>query len=526
MLERQAAGVSPTPVYDIRAHARAAPERTAIVFRGERMSYAKLERLANRLAHLLRESGLARGDHFAALLPNGTLMLALPWAAWRTGTYFTPISTALTAAEVRYLVDDCDARLVIAEASLGDVVRALPQQLERRLRWLAHGGAIEGFEALEPLVAAASPEPANAEPPGSLMLYTSGTTGAPKGVYRPLLPAEHRGTPPFAGDLVEVFGLAGEHVRYLSPGPLYHAAPLRFSLATLAGGGTVVVMPRFDAAGALALLQAERITVSQWVPVMFSRMLALPEVERAAFAAPAHTMAIHAAAPCPVPLKRRMIEWWGPILMEYYAGSEGVGMTTIDSADWLQHPGSVGRQRRGELHIVGADGAELSAGQAGLVTFSGMPAFEYYKAPEKTAQRRTREGWLTLGDVGYVDAEGYLFLTDRLDDMLISGGVNVYPQEIEAAIALVPGVAECAVVGVADERFGERPVAFIVPTDRDADAADLIAEVQRRCEATLGRIKRPDRFIVRTELPRLPTGKLLRRQLREELRAGAAGPAP
>ena len=505
-------------VMDIRIHATTAPDRTAIVCGDRRLSYAGLEALANRLASVLRALGLQRGDHVATLLGNGPEALALAWAGWRSGVYLTPMATSLVGPELAYLVRDCDARVVLAEATLGAQAAALPALCGGGVTWLSLGGPIAGFQALEPLLADASPLPHEHEPPGALMLYTSGTTGAPKGVWRPLLPPDFKGTPPFAGDLIQHFDLTGPDLRYLSPAPLYHAAPLRFSLSVTAAGGTVHVMPRFDAALALDLLEQERITHSQWVPAMFQRLLDLPPERRAAFSAPAHRMAIHAAAPCPPPLKRRMIDWWGPILMEYYAGSEGVGMTKIDAADWLQHPGSVGRVARGVMHVVGDDGQALPAGQTGLICFSGLPPFQYHKAPDKTAARTTAQGWQTLGDIGHVDADGYLYLSDRLDDMIISGGVNVYPQEVENALREAPGVWDCAVVGEDDERFGERPVAFVVP-ERGVDTSDpaFMAALQAHCEATLGKFKRPAVFHLLAELPRSPTGKLLRRKLREHL---------
>jgi acyl-CoA synthetase (AMP-forming)/AMP-acid ligase II len=507
-------------VMDIRTHAASHPDRTAIVCGERRLSYAELEALANRLADVLRGQGLQRGDHVATLLGNGPEALALAWAGWRCGVYLTPMATSLVGSELAYLVRDSDARVVLAEAALGAQAAALPPLCGAGVTWLSLGGPIEGFRPLEPLLQAASPRPHAHEPPGALMLYTSGTTGAPKGVWRPLLPADFKGTPPFAGDLAEHFDFTGPELRYLSPAPLYHAAPLRFSLAVTAAGGTVFVMPRFDAAQALDLLERERITHSQWVPAMFQRLLELPEARRVAFKAPAHRMAIHAAAPCPPPLKRRMIDWWGPILMEYYAGSEGVGMTKLDSADWLQHPGSVGRVARGVMHIVGDDGQELPPGQTGLICFSGLPPFQYHKAPDKTAARTTPQGWQTLGDIGHVTADGYLYLSDRLDDMIISGGVNVYPQEVENALREAPGVWDCAVVGEDDERFGERPVAFVVPAP-GVDAADpgFIPALQAHCVANLGKFKRPAQFHVLAELPRSPTGKLLRRKLREHLKA-------
>jgi acyl-CoA synthetase (AMP-forming)/AMP-acid ligase II len=398
---------------------------------------------------------------------------------------------------------------------MAEVAASLPEAIAAPIRWLSLGGPIAGFEAIEAQLAAVSPQPAGSEPPGALMMYTSGTTGAPKGVIRPLLPADWRGTPPFAADLIALFGLAGDDVRYLSTAPLYHAAPLRFALAVTAGGGTVTVMDRFDADEALSLLQDERITHSQWVPAMFQRLLALPPARRAAFRAPDHCVAIHGAAPCPVPVKQAMIDWWGPILLEYYSGSEGVGLTMIDAHEWRTHRDSVGRARKGALHIAGAAGEELPAGETGLVCFSGVAPFAYYNAPEKTAARTLPQGWQTFGDVGHVDADGYLYLTDRLDDTIISGGVNVYPQEIEAAIRDVPGVWDCAAVGVPDERFGERPVAFVVPVRELSDTASLRDAIRRHCDLHLGRIKRPDAIRFIDELRRSPTGKLLRRALRE-----------
>jgi long-chain acyl-CoA synthetase len=499
-------------VWDLRLHAAAAPQRLAIACGDERLSYGELEALANRVAAVFRALGLERGDHVASLIGNRPEALAIAWAAWRSGLYLTPMSTALTPSELNYLIQDCDARAVLVDAAQHDAV-TLPTLAGDGLHWLSLRGTMPGYTALEPLLALASPLPQADEPPGALMMYTSGTTGAPKGVIRPLLPADWRGTPPFAADLITLFDLAGPDVHYLSTAPLYHAAPLRFALAVTAGGGTVRVMARFDADEALRLLESTPITHSQWVPVMFQRLLALPPERRAAFKALAHRVAIHGAAPCPPALKQAMIDWWGPIVVEYYSGSEGVGLTAIASAEALQRPGSVGRARKGELHVADASGKELPTGATGLVCFSGVAPFAYHKAPEKTAARTLPQGWQTFGDIGHVDAEGYLYLTDRQDDMIISGGVNLYPQEIEAAIRAVPGVWDCAVVGVADERFGERPVAYVVPV-RGSDPAALVAAVRSHCEHHLGRAKRPDAIHIAGDLPRSPTGKLLRRELR------------
>ena len=502
---------------DLRRNALAAPQRAAIVCGEDGLSYAELEALANRMAASLRGLGLVRGDHVASLIGNRPEAVALGWAAWRVGLYLTPMATGLTAVELRYLVEDCDAKAVVADAALGEVAASLRTLVGSGPSWLSLRGAIRGFDALEPMLAAASPLPMADETPGALMVYTSGTTGAPKGVIRPLLPVDYRGTPPFAADLLTLFGLGDDPVRYLSTAPLYHAAPLRFALAVTAGGGTAYVMERFDADGALHLLEQEAITHSQWVPAMFQRLLQLPAARRAAFKAPKHRSAVHGAAPCPPALKQAMIEWWGPILVEYYSGSEGVGLTLIDSAEALAKPGSVGRVRKGTLHIADESGNEVTTGATGLICFSGVAPFAYYKAPEKTAARTLPKGWQTFGDIGHVDADGYLYLTDRQDDMIISGGVNVYPQEIEAAIRGAPGVWDCAVVGVADDRFGECPVAFVVPERERAgvELAELIATVRDHCEQHLGRIKRPAQIRIIDSLPRSATGKLLRRTLRE-----------
>ncbi|MDB5731802.1 MAG: AMP-dependent synthetase and ligase [Variovorax sp.] len=512
---------------DLRSHAHATPDRAAIVCGSETWSYAALEAMSNRIAAVLRSLGLTRGDHVASLVGNRAEAVALGWAAWRAGVYLTPMPTSLTATELRYLVDDCDAKVVIADAALAGVAAQFPTLPKPGIAWLSLRGAIPGFVAIEPLLAQVSPEPDAHEAPGALMVYTSGTTGAPKGVFRPLLPVDYHGTPPFAGDLLTLFGLGGDDVRYLSTAPLYHAAPLRFALAVTAGGGTVHVMERFDADEALHLLERHAITHSQWVPAMFQRLLELPAGRRAAFAAPAHRCAIHGAAPCPAALKKALIEWWGPIVLEYYSGSEGVGLSLIDSMEALARPGSVGRARKGTLHIADEAGHALPAGATGLVCFSGVAPFAYYKAPEKTAARTLPQGWQTFGDIGHVDETGYLYLTDRQDDMIISGGVNVYPQEIESAIRAVEGVWDCAVVGVEDERFGERAVAFLVPVRGmpKGDPQALIAAVRAHCESHLGRIKRPSDFRLIDSLPRSPTGKLLRRRLRE-LVIAAHGPLP
>ena len=491
------------------------PGRPALMHGERTVSYGELEARANRIARLFATLGLARGDHVACLPSNGPEIIAIIWGAYRSGLYLTPIPSSSSTPEAAYLIGNCRARVVLASAAWASLAGSVRPACPAVEHWFAVDGAIEGFPALDDALAELAATPRADETPGSLMMYTSGTTGRPKGVWRPLPPPGLQGPPPFARDLLDLFALGGADVRYLSTAPLYHAAPLRFALAVTAGGGRVVLMDHFDAAGALDLLESHAITHSQWVPAMFHRLLDLPEARRRAHRAPAHRVAYHGAAPCPPAAKRAMIDWWGPILWEYYSGSEGVGLTSIRADEWLRRPGSVGRARKGVPHIVGDDGCELAPGATGVVWFSGVAPFAYFEDPGKTASRTSPEGWQTFGDVGHLDADGYLYLTDRLDDMIISGGVNVYPQEVEAAIAEVPGVAECAVVGIRDERFGERPIAFVVPRpDADADPDALRRRIEAHNETRLGRFKRPARIRIVAELPRSPTGKLLRRLLR------------
>lgn len=504
--------------YGLRDWSRREPARVALEFeKGDSLTYAELERMANRFANFFATVGLVRGDHVAGILSNGPHIVAAVWGACRSGLYFTPVAHTFSAPEIAYVVDNSEAKVVIADARFADKIEMLPHQCPKVDRWLA-GGSVAGYQDLDEILHAQPGTPRDNESPGMLMMYSSGTTGVPKGIWRPLPTREQvaNGPPPFARDLIEIFGFE-PHTRFLSPAPLYHAAPLRWSLAVLASGGTAVIMSKFDAARALDILETRDITLSQWVPTMFRRMLNLPEERRRSFSAPLHKAAWHAAAPCSPDLKRRMIDWWGSIIHEYYAGSESVGLTKITAEEWLAHPGSVGRAYKGKIHILSDDWSELPPGQTGRVYFGGTSLFEYFGDPEKTTGRRSPQNWQTLGEIGRVDEEGWLFLSDRLDDMIISGGVNIYPQEIEQAIEEMPEISECAVAAMPDEDFGERPAAFLVPA-RDALGGDALVEVVRAfCDKRLGRTKQPCRFIVVDDLPKSEAGKVLRRELRNRL---------
>ncbi|MGO3326882.1 acyl-CoA synthetase, partial [Gordonia sp. (in: high G+C Gram-positive bacteria)] len=433
---------------------------------GETVLFGELEDRSIQVARALQAGGLAPGDHLAVLATNTARVFDIYWAAMRSGLYLTMVNWHLTAEEAAYIVSDCGARTIIVDAALSDLAAELVPLTEGVQTRFSYGGVIPGHDDLD---AAASAEPTVAlrdQPRGADMLYSSGTTGRPKGI-KPELPGRQIDEP---GDTMvamnqQVWGVGPDTV-YLSPAPLYHAAPLRTCASVQALGGTVVVMERFAAGRALELVERYRVTYSQWVPTMFVRMLRLPQEVRERYDVSSLRTAVHAAAPCPVDIKRQMIDWWGPILSEYYSSTELNGLTIVDTEAWLARPGTVGRTVLGTVHICDASGAEVPAGSIGTIYFERdrLP-FEYHNAPEKTraAQHRAHPTWTTTGDVGYLDEDGYLFLTDRESFLIISGGVNIYPREIEDALASHPGVLDVAVVGVPDEDLGERVVAVVQP---------------------------------------------------------------
>lgn len=509
-------------------HARTRPDHPAVVMAGsgETLTYGELDRRSNRLAHLLRSLGLERGDHVALFMENQIRFMEVVWGALRSGIYLTAINSFLSAEEATYIVDDCDARVVIGSRAKAEVAAAIdPADAPKVERWLMAGGIPAGeasrqWESYEEVTASFPATPIDDESPGYPMLYSSGTTGRPKGIRRPL--PEHaidELEPRIADFFVDRYRY-GPGMIYLSPAPLYHAAPLTFSTAVNRVGGTLVIMERFDAATCLAAIERHRVTHSQFVPTMFIRMLKLPDAERLARDLSTLEVAIHAAAPCPIPIKRRMIEWWGPILLEYYAGSEGNGATFITSEEWLERPGSVGRPRAGAVHICDEDGNELPAGETGTIYFSGAGTYEYYKDPERTEAAKLPGGRTTLGDIGYVDTDGYLFLTDRRANMIISGGVNIYPREVEDLLVTHPNVADVAVFGVPDPEMGEQVKAVVQPVDglevgTDADREAVAAELIAFCRDHIAHFKCPRSVDFENELPRLPTGKLYKRLLRD-----------
>ncbi len=492
------------------------PDRPAVIMArsGETITYGDLEARSNQVAHLLRDAGLGRGDHIALFMENHARFLEVAWAALRSGIYVTAVNSFLTAPEAAYIIDDCDAQVLITSRAKSAVATEVVDQIPNvRLRLMVDG-AVDGYESYERTVGAFPETRIADESSGTYMLYSSGTTGRPKAILRDLLEEM-----PWEGnDLIrrahERYHYRPEMV-YLSPAPLYHAAPFAFVILTHRAGGTVVVMEKFDPQESLALIDGKRVTHSQWVPTMFSRMLKLPEAERTGFDLSTHEVAIHAAAPCPVPVKREMIAWWGPILYEYYAGTEGIGSTFIKSEEWLERPGSVGKVAVGKIHIVDDDGNELPPGQAGTIYFSGGRKFEYKGAPEKTAEVHRPGGLATLGDVGYVDEDGYLYLTDRKTYLIISGGVNIYPREIEDAFITHPQVADVAVIGVPNEDLGEEVKAVVQLMPGVEGTPAFAEELLEYCRKQLAGFKCPKSVDFEAELPRLPTGKLYKRLLRD-----------
>lgn len=500
------------------------PDKVALVMAGSgrSLTYAELDERSRRLARHLRTLGLRRGDVVALLTENRPEAYEVYWAALRAGLYITAVNSHLGAEEVAYIVTDCGAKALVASASL-PVSAELPERVDGVAHRLALDAPIAGYDDYEAALAAAGDGPVPEESHGDDLLYSSGTTGRPKGIKAPL-PDVTLGEPGYR--YPAIFGPAygfDDATVYLSPAPVYHAAPLRFGGVVHAFGGTLVMLEHFDAEAALAAIAEHRVTHTQMVPTMFVRMLKLPEDVRTGYDVSSLRHVIHAAAPCPVEVKRAMIEWVGPIVEEYYASTEGMGATAIDSATWLQHPGSVGRPIVGVPHIVGEDGAEVPVGEVGTIYFEreGL-SFEYHNAPEKTAASRHPEHptWTAVGDVGRIDEEGFLFLTDRKAFMVISGGVNIYPQEIEDLFTLHPAVADIGVFGVPDEEMGERLVAYVQPADGVVGDATLASELAEYARARIAHFKVPREFHFRDALPRTPTGKMVKRRLQEAYAAG------
>jgi len=505
------------------------PDRPCFVMAstGETVTFGEFDARSNRLAHLLREHGLRRLDHYSVFMENNSRYLEACSAGERSGLYYTAINSHLTAAELAYILDNSESQVVITSRQLFDVAKEALADCPRVTLCLVVDKpddvdeiAVDGrsIPVLDFVVAVAGyPDTAVAdEALGGAMLYSSGTTGRPKGIIRELpdsLPSE----PMPLFHFLSALWLYRDEMIYLSPGPLYHSAPQAAVGLTIRAGGTAVIMERFDPELYLQYVERYRVTHSQLVPTMFSRMLKLPDEVRARYDLSSLEVAVHAAAPCPVQVKRDMIEWWGPIILEYYGATEAIGFSACNSQEWLAHPGTVGQLKVGVLHVLDDDMQELPVGAPGTLWFETPQRLEYFHDPAKSAEATSPDGTMsTVGDVGYVDEEGYLYLTDRKTFMIISGGVNIYPQETEDLLITHPKVADAAVFGVPNADLGEEVKAVVQPMEGIEHDEALAQELMKFCIDNLAKYKCPRSIDFDSALPRLPTGKLYKRVLRDK----------
>jgi long-chain acyl-CoA synthetase len=500
-----------------RRYAQTSPGKPAVVMaaNGTALSYRELDSRSNRASRCIFDLGVKAGDGVAILLDNHLRFFEPVWATQNNGLYLTTLSTHLTPPELAQILNDSGAGiLVTSHAFAGKIAPLIP--LAPGLRHiLMMDGAIDGTQSYEALVDGQDDAPLPGEVQGNFMLYSSGTTGVPKGIKPQLTGLPLGELTGILKTLIPTHGLRGDSI-YLSTAPLYHTAPLKWNIAVQSVGGTSVIMEQFDAEAMLAAIERYRVTHVQCVPTMFVRLLKLPQAVRSKYDLSCLERVIHAAAPCPIDVKERMIEWLGPIVEEYYAGTESNGLCVITAAEWLKRKGSVGRSVRGPIHIMDDTGErELPAGEPGVVYFEGGTPFVYHNDPEKTAKAQNSMGWSAIGDIGYVDSEGYLYLTDRKDNVIISGGVNIYPQEAENLLTTHPKVFDAAVLGVPNADFGEEVKAVVQPMPGVPPSPELEGELRAWLSDRLSAIKQPRSYDFVDSLPRLPTGKLLKRVLRD-----------
>jgi long-chain acyl-CoA synthetase len=484
---------------------------------GETVSYAELEARSNRLAHFFRSRGMKRLDHYAIYMENNSRYLEACGAGEKIGLYFTCVNSYLTAAELAYIINNSQSRILITSVAKLDVAReAIKECPNVELCIVADGkGESDRIVGLSEATANLPKTPVEDERIGTAMLYSSGTTGRPKGILRPLADQPPSQQLPLF-DFLQKLWQYREGMIYLSPAPLYHSAPQAAVNLTIRMGGTVIIMESFDPQRYLELVETWGVTHSQLVPTMFSRMLKLPKEVRSRYDLSSLEIAIHAAAPCPATVKDDMIKWWGPIIQEYYGATEGLGFTACNSAEWLAHRGTVGKVLLGDLHILDENLKPCPVETPGTVWFKTATPFEYFNDPDKTREARSADGSMsTVGDVGYVDNDGYLYLTDRATFMIISGGVNIYPQECENLLITHPKIADAAVFGVPNIDLGEEVKAVVQPMPGIRPCAELAEELISFCSQSLSRQKVPRSIDFEEQLPRLPTGKLYKRLLRD-----------
>ena len=508
--------------------ARLQGDRTVLQVDGttDSLTFAELDRRASQVAQWLHSLNLMPEDDIALLIENRLDYFTVAWGARRAGLYYTPISIHLRAAEIGYVLQDSGAKLLITSNQLTPTARDIAQATGWDGPCYLIDSAAEGpggdWPTLPQIWDSFDPETRLPQRPvGRDFLYSSGTSGRPKGVKRALIPYDARLQPSFETEFFAQHYGIGPDTIYLSPAPLYHAAPHRFTMRTIEFGGSCVIMPKFDPERALQLVEQHRCTHSQWVPTMMARMLALPTAVKAKYDVSSMRTFIHAAAPCPPEVKQGIIDWWGPVVVEYYAGSETVGITLLTSQDWVEHPGSVGRPVLGKLHIKDDAGNDLPPGEQGMIYFSGTPPFAYHNDPEKTAKAYAPDGASTYGDIGHVDADGFLYLSGRRTDLIISGGVNIYPQEVENLLATYPGILDVAVIGIPDADMGQQVIAVVELTP-DTQASEAMAEaIIAHCRKHLAGVKCPRRVDFTDHLPREANGKLYKRHLIAEYEKAA-----
>ena len=492
------------------------PDKPALIMAssGKTLMYSELEANSNQIAHLFRSMGLKAGDAISLLIDNSLWFHQIVMAAHRSGLRYTCMSTKLAPREVAYILEDSHSKVLVASHSLAALAEAAVKDVTGAALMMTDG-ASGPFEDLAARLKGLPTTRIEDESLGEAMLYSSGTTGQPKGVKRAPVVRTLDDLPALSMIGMGLYGFHPDMI-YLSPAPLYHAAPLGWTMGVLELGGAVLIMEHFDAEAALEAIQRYKVTHAQWVPTHFVRMLKLPEATRKAYDLSTLQGVFHAAAPCPIPVKQAIIDWWGPIVHEYYAGTEGNGFAVLNSQEWLAHQGSVGKALNCEIKICDEDGNPVPPRVEGEVFFAGGGQFEYYNDPEKTAKSRNRHGWSTLGDIGWLDEDGFLYLTDRKSFMIISGGVNIYPQEVENLLITHPKVADVAVIGAPHEEMGEQVIAVVQPADPSESGDDLAAELMTFCRANISHVKCPRRIDFRAELPRHQTGKLYKRLIRDE----------
>jgi long-chain acyl-CoA synthetase len=498
-------------------YAATQPDKAAVIMAetGATVTYAELDSRSNQLAHLLRRKGCAIGDRVAILLDNHVRFAEMCWAANRSGLRYLPVNTRLTPSEAAFIVNDSGARAMITSIDQKATAEQLRLSCPSVQTWLVADGAVDGYDSYEDAIGAEVATPLPDETEGTVMLYSSGTTGRPKGILRPLS-GQAPGATMLGHDnrVSNAYELSPDSV-VLIPSPLYHSMGVHRLMMTQSLGATAVVLAKFKAETALAAIEAHRVTHAAWVPTMLVRLLRLDPGGRDGYDLSSMVAASVGSAPCPDWVKEAAIAWWGPIITETYGGSEGMGLTRITSEEWLAHRGSVGRSVYGEPRILLADGAEAPTGTDGVIYFANGRPFEYHQDPAKTASVRNEQGWTTLGDIGHIDEDGYLYVTDRAVDLIITGGTNVYPREIEDVLLRHPAVEDVAVIGVADDTYGEAVKAVVQLRPGFAPDAALGDEMIEFCRKAIARYKCPRSVDFVEALPRYDTGKLYKRRLRE-----------